>query len=143
WKRSSNETPKTTYGITSGLSKSADTALLPRNRRRVSANDASTPRATAPVLDSAATIALVSSAPFRSEFERNSRYQFKVKPESGKLGTADLLNEKISRITIGAQRTSTTSTKTPRRSLAPFFESAASISPPQPRRCGGSGRRRR
>src|SRR5262249_4291665 len=135
WKRSSNETPKTTYGITSGLSKSADTALLPRNRRRVSANDASTPRATAPVLDSAATIALVSSAPFRSEFERNSRYQFKVKPDSGKLGTADLLNEKISRIT--------TSTNTHRGRPARSLEGAAPITPPQPRRCGGSGRRRR
>src|ERR1700757_576294 len=133
WKSRSSETPKTTYGITSGLNRSADTALLPRNRRLVSASDASTPSATAPVLDRAATIALVSSAPFKSGFERNSRYHFNVKPESGKLGTADLLNEKKS----------TTSAKKDRRSRAAFFESATSISARPPGRCGGSGRRQR
>jgi hypothetical protein len=54
------------------------------------------------VLDTAATIALVSNAPRRSELTRNSWYQCSVNPDSGKVGTADLLNEKISRITIGA-----------------------------------------
>jgi hypothetical protein len=47
-------------------------------------------------------IALVSSAPRSSEFERNWRYQWNVKPESGNVGTAESLNEKISRIRIGA-----------------------------------------
>jgi hypothetical protein len=57
---------------------------------------------TAPTLESAAMIALVSSAPRRSPFSRNALYQRNVKPVSGNVGTAALLNEKISRITIGA-----------------------------------------
>ena len=54
------------------------------------------------MLESAAMIALVSSAPLRSAFPANSRYQWKVNPLSGNAGTSALLNEKISRITIGA-----------------------------------------
>ena len=47
-------------------------------------------------------IALVHSAPRRSEFPANSRYQWNVKPLSGNDGTSELLNEKIRRIAIGA-----------------------------------------
>ena len=73
-----------------------------RKRRRTSAIDESTPSSTAPMLVSAAMIALVPSAARRSPFARNSWYQWNVKPLSGNEGTAELLNEKISRITIGA-----------------------------------------
>src|ERR687887_1528915 len=142
WKSRSSEIPKTTYGITSGLRRSAETAALPRKRRRVSPIAASTPRTTAPVLESAAMIALVSSAPLRSELVRNSWYQWKVKPLSGNDGTAESLNEKISRITIGAYRKTTTAAKKARSSRAPFFESATSISPPPPAGAGGTARRR-
>jgi len=72
-------------------------------------------------------IALVSSAALISELPRNSRYQCSVNPESGKVGTADLLNEKINRIAIGAYRKTTTRVKKTRRSRAPFFERATSI----------------
>src|SRR6266576_713802 len=96
WKNRSSEIQKTTYGITSGLRSSAETADLPRKRRRVSAIAASKPSTTAPVLDSAAMIPLVSSAALRSELTRNSWYQWRVKPESGNEGTAELLKEKIS-----------------------------------------------
>ena len=54
------------------------------------------------MLESAETIALVSSAPLRSGFVRNSWYQCNVKPVSGKAGKSESLNEKISRIKIGA-----------------------------------------
>ena len=57
---------------------------------------------TAPTLDSAAIIALVASAARRSPLTRNSWYQWNVNPLSGNVGTVELLNEKISRITIGA-----------------------------------------
>src|SRR6266576_899240 len=100
-KRSSKEIPKTTYGITRGLRSSAETAALPLTRRRVSATDASTPSTTAPTLEIAAMIALVSSAPLRSPLVRNWWYQWSVNPLSGKDGSSELLNEKISRITIG------------------------------------------
>ena len=63
WKSRSSEIPNTTYGITSGLSSSAETGALPLKRRRTSAIEASMPSTTAPTLESAATIALVSSAP--------------------------------------------------------------------------------
>ena len=46
--------------------------------------------------------ALVSRALRRSAFSRKARYQRKVNPESGNVGTAESLNEKISRMTIGA-----------------------------------------
>jgi len=75
---------------------------LIRKRRRVNAIEARTPSTTAPALDNAAMIALVSRAPRISELARNARYQWSVKPESGNVGTADLLKEKISRMTIGA-----------------------------------------
>src|ERR671935_1292134 len=143
WKRRSSEIPKTTYGITSGLRRSAETAARTRKRRRVKAIEASTPRTTAPALESAAMIALVSKAPLRSELTRNSWYQCNVKPESGNEGTAESLNEKISKITIGAYRNATTRRKNTRSSRAPFFESATSISRPRPAEVGGSARRRR
>ena len=54
------------------------------------------------MLESAAMIALVSSAARRSELARNSRYQWSVNPLSGNDGISELLNEKITRITIGA-----------------------------------------
>src|ERR687888_73263 len=88
WKRRSSEIPKTPYGITSGLRSSAETAARPRKRRRVSAIAASRPSTTAPALERAATIALVSSAPLRSGVGRNWWYQWRVKPESGNDGTA-------------------------------------------------------
>src|SRR5262249_30170216 len=115
---------------------------LPRKRRRVSAIAASTPSTTAPALERAATIALVSSAPFRSEFVRNSWYQWRVKPLSGNDGTSESLNEKIRRITIGAYRNTTTRAKNALSNRAPFFESATSISPPPPVEAGGTARRR-
>ena len=90
------------YGITSGLRSSADTAAMPRNRRRVRASDARMPSVTAPMLERTATIALVRSAVWRSESWRNWRYQSSVKPLSGKVGRSESLNEKISRIRIGA-----------------------------------------
>jgi hypothetical protein len=102
WKRSSSEIPKTTYGITSGLSSSAETTALPRKRRRTSAIDERTPNSTAPRLVRAAMIPLVSSASLRSVLTRNSWYQWSVKPLSGNVGTSELLKEKIRRITIGA-----------------------------------------
>ena len=55
WKKSSSEMPKTTYGITSGLSSRAETGDLRRKRRRTSAIEASTPSSTAPTLEIAAT----------------------------------------------------------------------------------------
>src|SRR6185437_16172986 len=76
-----------------------------------------------------------------SELARKSRYQLSVKPESGNVGTADLLNEKISRITIGAYRKTTTRAKNTRRSRAPFFESATSISRQPPVVAGENARR--
>ena len=79
-----------------------ETAAFPRKRRRVSAIEDSTPSTTAPRLETAATIALFSSAPRSSEFVRNWWYQWSVKPESGNVGTAESLKEKISRMTIGA-----------------------------------------
>ena len=142
WKSSSSEIPKTTYGITSGLSSSAETAGLAQMRLRVSASEARMPRITAPVLENAATIALVCSAPRRSPFEMKSRYQRSVKPESGKLGTGDLLNENTSRIAIGAYRKTTTSVKNTRSSRFPFGDSATSITPRPPGEAGGSARRR-
>ena len=102
WNRSSKEIPKTTYGMTSGLRSSAETAALPLMRRRVSATDASTPSTTAPTLEIAAMTALVCSAPLRSALLRNWRYQWSVNPLSGNAGSSELLNEKINRITIGA-----------------------------------------
>ena len=102
WNRRSKEIPKTTYGITRGLKSNAETRALPRKRRRVMAIDASTPSKTAPMLENSAMIALVSSAPLRSELTRNSWYQWRVNPLSGNVGTCELLNEKIRRITIGA-----------------------------------------
>ncbi len=102
WKSSNSAIPKTRYGITSGLSKSAETSGLPRNAPRTSASDESTPRMTAPTLVAAAIAALLCSASRRSPLTRNSWYQCSVNPLSGNVGTAELLNEKISRITIGA-----------------------------------------
>ena len=69
------------------------------------------PSRTAARLESAATIALVASAPLRSALARNWRYQWSVNPLSGNDGSAELLNEKISRITIGAYRKTTTKAK--------------------------------
>src|SRR5712691_10742091 len=115
--------------MTSGLSSSAVTEDLPKKRRRASAIEARIPSRTAPTLESAATIALVSSAALRSEFVRNWWYQWSVKPLSGNEGTCESLKEKISRIAIGAYRKTTTSAKNVLRRRAPFFESAASISP--------------
>src|SRR5919204_3415671 len=143
WKRRSSEIPKTTYGITSGLRRSAETAARPPKRRRVSAIEESTPSTTAPALESAAMIALVSRAPRRSEFVRNWWYQCRVNPLSGNVGTAESLNEKISRITIGAYRKTTTRAKKARRRSAPLRESATSISLPPPAGAEGTGRRRR
>src|SRR5919198_476355 len=80
--------PNTRYGITIGLRSSAETAAWPWKRRRVSAIAASRPSTTAPALERAATIALVSSAPLRSGVGRNWWYQWRVKPESGNDGTA-------------------------------------------------------
>ena len=57
---------------------------------------------TAPTLESAATAALVFSAPWRSGFVRNWWYQRSVNPLSGNVGKAESLNEKMSRTTIGA-----------------------------------------
>ncbi len=88
-------------------------------------------------------IALVSSAPLRSELVTNSRYQWSVNPLSGNDGTSELLNEKIRRITIGAYRKTTTKAKNTLSARAPFFESATSISPPPPGEAGGTARRRR
>ena len=53
-------------------------------------------------LETAATIALVSSAACMSEFVRNWWYQWSVKPLSGNVGTDPLLKEKMTRIAIGA-----------------------------------------
>ena len=89
-------------GITSGVSRSAVTTPLPRNGRRESAIEARTPSATAMTLENAATIALVLSAACISPFVAKSRYQLSVKPLSGNVGTDALLNEKTSRIAIGA-----------------------------------------
>src|SRR5437667_311687 len=123
WKSSSSEIPNTTYGITSGLSNSAETADLAGKRRRTSAIEASTPSTTAPTLESAAMTALVSRAPLRSEFERNARYQWNVNPLSGNDGISELLNEKMRRITIGAYRKTTTQAKKTLSARAPFFGS--------------------
>ena len=49
------------YGITSGLSMSADVAALPRNRRRTSASEARIPSATLSRAETTATNALVRS----------------------------------------------------------------------------------
>ena len=102
WKSSSSEIPKTTYGITSGLSRSAETGLLPRKACRTSTIEARMPSATAPALDRAAIFALVARAFCRSEFVRNWWYQCSVNPLSGNDGSCELSNEKMSRITIGA-----------------------------------------
>ena len=121
--------PNTTYGITSGLSRNAERSALPRKRRRASAIDASVPRNTAPMLVSAAMTALVSSDERRSVLSMNSWYQCSVKPLSGNAGTAALLNEKMSRITIGAYRNAMTSTNSATRSRRPLRETATSIRP--------------
>src|SRR6266536_3747581 len=113
--------------MTSGLRSRAVTGDLPKNRRRASAIEARIPSRTAPMLDSAATSALVSSAALRSEFVRNSRYQWSVNPLRGNDGTCELLKEKTSRIAIGAYRKTTTNAKKLRKSRAPFFERAGSI----------------
>ncbi|TML05696.1 MAG: hypothetical protein E6G36_01880 [Actinobacteria bacterium] len=102
WKKSSSEIPKTTYGITSGLSRSAETAAFPTKRRRTSTTEASTPSTTAPTLESTATRALVPNAALRSGLVRNWWYHFSVKPLSGNDGNSELLNEKINSTTIGA-----------------------------------------
>jgi hypothetical protein len=78
------------------------TGDFPLKLRRASTTDARIPSTTAPMLESAATIALVSSAARRSGFVRNWWYQCSVKPLSGNDGTCELLKEKISRIAIGA-----------------------------------------
>src|SRR5262249_23051067 len=100
----------------------------PRKRPRVSPMEASVPSTTATTLESAATIALVSSAPRRSAFVRNWWYQCSVNPLSGNDGSCESLNENTSRIRIGAYRNTTTSTKNARMIRSPFLESAASIS---------------
>ena len=89
WKRSRSEIPNTTYGMTSGLRRNAETAALPAKRRRASAIEASVPRTTAAALESAATIALVSSAPSTSGSVRNWWYQVSVNPLSGNVGNTE------------------------------------------------------
>jgi hypothetical protein len=86
WKRRRSEIPKTTYGMTSGLRRSADTGAFARKLRRTSAIAARTPSSTAPRLESDAMTALVQSAPLRSELPRNWPYQWIVKPLRGKDG---------------------------------------------------------
>jgi ABC-type nitrate/sulfonate/bicarbonate transport system ATPase subunit len=112
WKSRSSEIPNTTYGITSGLRRSAEAAALPRKRRRTSAIEARIPSATAPTLETAAMIALVSSAPLSSALAMNSRHQCRVKSPRGNDGTSELLNEKMTRMRIGAYRKMTTRVKT-------------------------------
>src|SRR3954469_12310826 len=102
WKKSSSEIPNTTYGITSGLNSSAETGDLRRKLRRTSAIEASTPSSTAPMLEIAATSALVSSAERRSALTRNWWYQCSVNPLRGNDGSAESLKEKTTRIAIGA-----------------------------------------
>ena len=71
-------------------------------KRRTSASEASTPRQTAPTLETAATTALVFSAAWRSGFVANCRYHSSVNPQSGNVGSSESLNEKSRRIAIGA-----------------------------------------
>ena len=75
---------------------------MSRKRRRTSAIEASTPSSTAPMLEIAATTALVSSAERRSALTRNWWYQCSVNPLSGNEGSCESLNEKTTRIAIGA-----------------------------------------
>jgi hypothetical protein len=128
--------------MTSGLRRSADTGPVPRKRCRTRAIAETIPSRTAPTLESAATIALVFSELFSSEFVRNSRYQCRVKPLSGNVGSEASLKEKISRITIGAYRKTTTRAKNALNIHAPDLESATSISPRTPASAGGSERTR-
>src|SRR3954469_3147250 len=129
WKKSSSEIPNTTYGITSGLSSSAEIGDFSRKRRRTSAIEASTPSSTAPMLEIAATTALVSSAESRSALTRNWWYQCSVNPLSGNEGNCESLNENTTRIAIGAYRKITTSAKNDRSSHAPWRERATFIRP--------------
>src|ERR671930_1061377 len=116
--------------MTSGESSATDTADFAANRRRTTATDASAARATVMVLDTLATNTLVFNAWINSGLDRNWRYQRSVNPESGKDTTMLLLNEKITRMTRGAYRNSTSAPKNTRSPHRPFLEAAMSITPP-------------
>jgi hypothetical protein len=137
--RTSSETPKTTYGTTSGEKNRAEAAGLPTKRRRTSTNAARTPRVTAIVLEHTATIALRFRAWKSVGFDRKRSYHWVVNPSRGKL-TSPALNEKIARIAIGRYRNSTSAMKNSRSSPSALLDAAAStvsIASASRRRCWG------